>query len=168
MPHRIVMVTLLFLLNLVRGLRIGYTSGANPPVSEETRASLGGPRRGEQRREGRRNREGATVSGPERGAFRTEGACVPASSYLSRSWLSCSDTIAFSRRRSHGPFLRNPLLQTPGDPRSPAGGALSSPQRAMSPSSAAPPRRPFPASRRGRFQTERSAPARNPPPKGKG
>ena len=73
MPHRIVIVTVLFLLNLVRGLRIGYTSGANPPVSEETRASLGGPRRGEQKgKDG--ETEGATVSGPEGGAFTTEGA----------------------------------------------------------------------------------------------
>lgn len=72
----------------------------------------------------------------------TEAARVPASSYLSRSWLSCSDTTAFSRRRSLGPFLCNPLLQTPGDPRSTTGAVLPSPQRAMPHDGRAAPRRP--------------------------
>lgn len=87
-------------------------------------------------------REGATASGAEVDALRTEAARVPASSYLSRSWLSCSDTTAFSRRRSQGPFLCNPLLQTPGDPRSTMGAALPSPQPAMSYKGTEAPRRP--------------------------
>ena len=75
-------------------------------------------------------------------ALTTEAARVPASSYLSRSWLSCSDITAFSRRRSQGPFFCNPLLQTPGDLRSTTGVALPSPQRAMSHKGTAAPRRP--------------------------
>lgn len=71
----------------------------------------------------------------------TEAARVPAASYLSRSWLSCSDTIAFSRRRSLGPFLCNPLLPTPGDPRSTTGAVLPSSQRAMPHDGRAAPRR---------------------------
>ena len=80
------------------------------------------------------------------------GACgpgVPASSYLSRSWLSCSATAAFSRRRSQGPFL-----PTPGDPGGTTGAAPPSPQRAMS----------HPARRRPRGP----APGRPAPPLGRG
>lgn len=75
--------------------------------------------------------EEATASGAEVGAEATDAARVPASSYLSISWLSCSDTIAFSRRRSQSPFLCNPLVQTPGDPRSATGTESPSSQRAI-------------------------------------
>lgn len=106
------------------------------------------------------------------GRLKSAAARVPASSYLSRSWLSCSDTIAFSRRRSQGPFLCNSLLQTPGDPRITAGAALPSPQRAISHEGAAAPRRPgapgtSPALEEGGVSdpTPRSYP--NPPTEGK-
>lgn len=52
MPHRTMIVTLVFLLNLVHGLQIGYTGGANPPVSEETREPPS-VARGEENKEGR-------------------------------------------------------------------------------------------------------------------
>lgn len=54
-----------------------------------------------------------------------------AASYLSRSWLSCSATFAFSRRLSLGPFLCSPFPQTPGEPRGAVGAAPPSPQPAM-------------------------------------
>ena len=50
-----------FLLNLVRGLRIGYTGGANPPVSEETREPPS-VARGEENKEGR---DGETEKEPQ-------------------------------------------------------------------------------------------------------
>ena len=121
MPHRIVIVTVLFLLNLVRGLRIGYTSGANPPVSEETRASLGGPRRGEQRREGWRNRRSHS--------FWSRGGSVYNGRSLS-SRLLLPEQILAELLRHHrlqpapltGPLPSQPLTANPGGPQKSRGG----------------------------------------------
>lgn len=52
MLHRTMIVTLVFLLNLARGLRIGYIGGANPPVSEKT-IEPPSVARGEENKEGR-------------------------------------------------------------------------------------------------------------------
>lgn len=58
-------------------------------------------------------------------------SAAPAS-YLSTSRLSCSDTAAFSRRRSPGPFLGSPFLPCPGELRRATGAAPPAPQWAMS------------------------------------
>lgn len=112
-----------------------------------------------------RHPEGATASAAEVGALRSEAARVLAGSYLSISWLSCSDTISFSRRRSHSPFLCNPLLPTPGDPRGTPRPVLPSPQRAMSHRGTAAPAAPGPGltprlRKEGAFPAERSVPTR--------
>lgn len=70
------------------------------------------------------------ASGLERGG---EGVSSSApASYLSTSPQSCSDTAAFSRRRSPGPFLGSPFVPSPGDLGKPARAAPPAPQWAMS------------------------------------
>lgn len=80
--------------------------------------------------EGGAQRALSGASGLERGGEGVSSA-APAS-YLSTSRLSCSDTIAFSRRRSPGPFLHIPFLPSPGDLRMPVGAAPPAPQWAIS------------------------------------
>lgn len=145
--------------------------GSEPLHREETAGHPQWPEARRTRREEPRPRRSRSASGGG-GRVRTEAARVPAASYLSRSWPSCSDTNAFSRRRSHGPFLGNPLLHTPGDPTGAVGATLPSPQRAMSHGGTAVPGVP-----RTRPHSpppgERGVSARalgrhpNPPPKGK-
>lgn len=98
-----------------------------PPSECGGTGSLGGS---ELPWEGGAQRALSGVSGLERGGEGVSNA-APAS-YLSTSRLSCSDTTAFSRRRSPGPFLGSPFLPSPGDLRRPAGAAPPAPQWAMS------------------------------------
>lgn len=100
----------------------------------------------------------APASEPERGGEGVSRA-APAS-YLSTSRLSCSDTTAFSRRRSPDPFLGSPFLPSPGDLGRPAGAAPPAPQWAISGSRARVPGRAGPG--RGRSRTQQPAPESSP------
>lgn len=82
--------------------------------------------------ESTRCREQTAAGSPSSGVPGEQKRRGAAASYLRRSWRSCSDSRAFSRRRSQGPFLCKPLVPAPGGSRSGPESASPSPQRAMS------------------------------------
>lgn len=92
------------------------------------------------------------------------GSCADPASYLSTSRQSCSDTNAFSLRRSPGPFLGTPFLPSPGDLGSTAGGAPPAAQWAIVGQGT---RRAKPSGTGTGGVPARTGSPRNPPPEGK-